>query len=377
MRIGIDASPVVGDRGGVGWHTYYLLQAMLALDRDVEFIGYLRPGSILSEEVSAWEKSGRLRWVQSSKWAMRRRGRTDALDLYHGTNFKMHTRGRYGGIVTIHDLWLERFPEYSTKIFGQTLSSYKTKRTAKAARRVITVSRFSAGELIDLYRLAPEQIAIIPNGVAETLVPRQDVSAMDGLRKRIGLSAQPFILFIGGADPRKNHRRFLEAAAHVRLQLGDRTLLLVGSTVHPFGSYEDTARAYGLTHHVLCPGRLSRDDLQLLYSYADVFVFPSLYEGFGMPVLEAMACGCPVITSNTTALSEVAGDAAQLIDPQDARAISKAMLEVLENVSLRTSLKAKGFDRVKRFSWRQAAAETVDVYASLCSGQSITTDDDS
>ncbi|MBA5867389.1 MAG: glycosyltransferase [Nitrospira sp. CR1.3] len=366
MRIGIDASPIIGDRGGVGWHTYYLLQAMLELPHKVEIIGYLRPGSALPEDVRSWKADGRMSWIEAPKWAMRWRGRTDRLDLYHGTNFKMHTTGRQGGIVTIHDLWLERFPEYSTKMLGQKLSSIKTRRTARRARKVITVSNFSARELVDLYALSPERIAVISNGVADNFLARQDDSAMDLLRKRIGLPAKPFILFVGGADPRKNHRRFLEGAALVRRQLAGRVLLLVGSTIHPFGSYQDTAKSCGVSDLVICPGRLSKADLQLLYTYADLFVFPSLYEGFGMPVLEAMACGAPVITSQTTALVEVAGDAAVLVDPSDARALGEAMVRVMENESLRTSLKAKGLARAKLFTWREAASQTLELYRELC-----------
>ena len=117
---------------------------------------------------------------------------------------------------------------------------------------------------------------------------------------------------------------------------------------------------------VLCPGRLSRDDLRLLYSYTDLFVFPSLYEGFGMPVLEAMGCGAPVVTSQTTALGEVAGDAAVLVDPRNARELGTAITSLLESESLRTSLKEKGFLRVKQYSWQRAAAKTLELYSSLC-----------
>jgi glycosyltransferase involved in cell wall biosynthesis len=123
-----------------------------------------------------------------------------------------------------------------------------------------------------------------------------------------------------------------------------------------------------LTEKVLCPGRLSTNDLQLLYSFADLFVFPSLYEGFGMPVLEAMACGAPVLTSNSTALAEVAGDAAVLADPQDARALGEAMIRALEDEPLRIALKIKGFARAKQFSWEQAATKTVAMYHELCEG---------
>jgi glycosyltransferase involved in cell wall biosynthesis len=219
---------------------------------------------------------------------------------------------------------------------------------------------------MELYGLKREHIVVIPNGVSEDFVPRRDDQMMAELRKRIGLKTEQYVLFIGGADPRKNHQIFLEAAELVRKKLGSRMLILVGSPVHPFGSYEETARKRSLTEQVLCPGRLSMNDLQLLYTFTDLFVFPSLYEGFGMPVLEAMACGAPVLTSNSTALVEVAGDAAVLSDPQDARALGEAMIRTLEDEPLRAALKVKGFDRAKQFSWEQAAAKTVTLYRDLC-----------
>jgi glycosyltransferase involved in cell wall biosynthesis len=365
LRIGIDASPLVGDRGGVGWHTYYLLRAMLSNRPNADFVGYHRPGSHPPEEIQRWAGADRLTWVSASKWSMGSRGGTDHLDVYHGTNFRMHTVGRYGGIVTIHDLWLDRFPEYSTKFLGQRLSSYKTKRTAQRARKVVTVSRFSAQELVELFGLSRDHIAVIPNGVSEEFFPCHDAEGFASLKRRIGLTEDEFILFVGGADPRKNHRILLEAASLIPSQLSGRKLVLAGSPTHAFGSYERTAASYGVADRVLCPGRLSQSDLQLLYSHTALFIFPSLYEGFGMPVLEAMACGAPVITSKTTALGEVAGDAAMLIDPQNAPQVAETIGLVLESESLRASLRAKGFARVKEYSWSRAALQTLDLYASL------------
>jgi glycosyltransferase involved in cell wall biosynthesis len=185
------------------------------------------------------------------------------------------------------------------------------------------------------------------------------------LKQRIGLQADRFILFVGGADPRKNHAAVMEAASLIPRHLEGKTLVFVGSPTHPFGSYERTAKSYGLTGDLLYPGRLSQSDLQLLYSHAELFIFPSLYEGFGMPVLEAMACGAPVITSRTTALGEVAGDSAMLVDPQNPRELADSMIHVLENESLRAALTAKGFARVKQYTWSQAAQQTYELYASL------------
>jgi len=366
MKIGFDANPMVGDKGGVGWHCYHLLRAMLAQKEDIDFVAYARPGARQPDTVGFWQGGERLQWVNASKWGMGKRGSSDGLDLYHGTNFKMQAVGRYGGLVTIHDLWLDRHPEYSKKMLGQWPSSFKTRQTALRARKAITVSEFSARELMELYGLKREHIRVIPNGVSDDFAPCRDDQAMAELRKRIGLTSEHYVLFIGGADPRKNHQIFLEAAEMVRKKLGSRMLVLVGSPTHPFGNYEESARSRSLTEKVLCPGRLSTTDLQLLYSCTDLFVFPSLYEGFGMPVLEAMACGAPVLTSNSTALAEVAGDAAVLADPQDARALGDALIRALEDEPLRIAMRIKGFARAKQFSWENAAVKTVELYRELC-----------
>ena len=366
MRVGFDANPMVGGLDGVGWHSYHLLRTMLAQQEGIDFVPYAKPGAEQPDSVRAWPGGERLQWINTSRSGMGKRGSSDRLDLYHGTNCRMQTVGRYGGVVTIHDLWLDRHPEYSKKMLGQWPSPFKTRQTALRARKVITVSEFSARELVELYGLKREHIRVVPNGVSDDFAPRRDDPAMAELRKRIGLKAEHYVLFIGGADPRKNHQVFLEAAEMVRKKLGPRMLVLVGSPIHPFGNYEESARRRSLTEKVLCPGRLSTNDLQLLYSFTDLFVFPSLYEGFGMPLLEAMACGAPVLTSNSTALAEVAGDAAVLADPQDARALGEAMIRVLEDEPLRAALKIKGFDRAKQFSWGQAGAKTVALYRELC-----------
>ena len=189
---------------------------------------------------------------------------------------------------------------------------------------------------------------------------------MEALRARWAIPTAGFILFVGGADPRKNHRVFLQAVAQSRSQLGGRAVVLVGDPEHPQGSYVATARSLGLEQDVRCTGRLDREDLRRLYSYADVFVFPSLYEGFGMPVLEAMACGAPTITSSTSSLPEVAGDAAVLVDPEDVEALGTAMVNVLSDQALRQRLRTRGFERARLFTWQRAAWRTSALYRELC-----------
>ncbi|MEK6618013.1 MAG: glycosyltransferase family 1 protein [Nitrospirota bacterium] len=369
MRVGFDGNPIFGNRGGVGWYTYYLLRALLDLKEDVEFVGYVKPGSLRTGVLKEWETDSRLRWVEAGRLTIPWRGTSDRLDLYHGTNFRMQTRGRCSGVVTIHDLWLDRSPRYSTKLFGQRASFFRTKLTAWRARKVITVSEYSARDIELLYGLPRDRIAVIPNGVSEDFRPTRDAAALEDLRRRLALPTDRFILFVGGADPRKNHQTLLKAYARRSVPLKAHTLVMVGEPVHRFGDIMETARVCGLENRVVCAGRLSVADMRLLYSHAAVFVFPSVYEGFGMPVLEAMACGAPVITSNTTALPEVAGDAAVLVNPEDAEELANEMIRVLENSALRDTLRAKGFQRVKQFTWERAAHRTMAVYREVCEGR--------
>lgn len=366
MRIGIDAASIMGDKGGVGWHTHHLLQALLALKEEVEYLGYLRPGSLRAGRLDGWPVNERMRWVEAPRWLMSWRGSWDGLDLYHGPNFKMHTKGRSGGIVTIHDLWLARHPEYSRKLLGQAGSSRRARATALRARKVVTVSEFSAREIEELYDIPREHVVVIHNGVSEDFYPEHNDQHVAELRRRWAIPTAGFILFVGGADPRKNHRVFLQAVAQLRSQLGERVMVLVGDAEHPEGSYRATAQALGLEQHVRYTGRLDRADLRRLYSCADLFVFPSRYEGFGMPVLEAMACGAPTITSSTSSLPEVAGDAALLVDPDDVEALGRAMVTLLSDLDLRQTLRRRGFERARLFTWQDAAARTSALYHELC-----------
>jgi glycosyltransferase involved in cell wall biosynthesis len=366
MRIGIDANPIVGDRGGVGWHTYHLLKTLLDLKEEVEFVGYVNPGSLRNGQLEGWEDRARLRWVEAGRLARYWRGPLDRLDLYHGTNFKLHTNGRFGGVITIHDLWLDRYPQYSAKLLGQRASFYRTRRAAHRARRVITVSEYSAQDIESLYGLPRERIVVIPNGVSEDFRPIVDRQDRDAIRRRFGLSTERFILFVGGADPRKNHQALLKAYALQSGRLGDWHLVLVGDIRHRFGDMQQTAMTLGLERRVHCTGRLPLTDVRLLYANADLFVFPSLYEGFGMPVLEAMACGAPVVTSNRTALPEVAGDAALLVNPEDTAELGDTLVRVLEDRALQSALREKGFERARQFTWEKAARRTLALYREIC-----------
>lgn len=364
MRVGIDASPLVHPTGGVGWHTYHLVKALIQEAADVEFVGYVSSRHALSDELQKWAATGRIRWVEVGTWGLRSRGRLDRLDVFHGPNFKLQTQGRCGGVVTIHDLWLERYPRYSKKLFGQRLSSFRTRRTIRRARRVIAVSQATARDLEALYGVPCEKISVVPNGVSEDWWPDAGSDPAE-VAASFGLPSARFILFVGGAEPRKNHAALMDAFARWRMVGDSHCLVVVGNPHHRIGDVDATARRFGIQSRVKVLGRVSGADLRRLYSCATVFVFPSIYEGFGMPVLEAMACGAPVITADTTALPEVVGDAALLVNPRDPDALAEAMRRVIEDRELREDLRARGLARAAAFTWARAARQTLGVYREI------------
>jgi len=366
MRIGIDAFPVMQAHAGIGSYTRHLLKALLNLKSEEKFFAYVPRHPLLTMELRDWESSPQLRWVGVRQPFFRWRGWLDSLDLYHGTNFKAQTKGRYGTILTIHDLWLDRYPKYSKKIFGQRASFYRTRKRAWEAAQILTVSRHSARDIQDLYGLPEERISVIPNGVSGDFYRDLDQSRHSEMRARHRIPSSSYILFLGGADPRKNHSMLLQAFAQHPILRKSHYLVLVGDPCHPFGNVSETSRILGISERVVCLSAVSVHDLRLLYSHADLFVFPSRYEGFGMPVLEAMACGAPVITSNTTALPEVTGDAAVLINPEDPVELGEAMSQVLEDSHLRVTLRSRGFERARQFTWELAAQRTLSVYREVC-----------
>ncbi len=366
MRVGIDAFPIIHNYGGVARYTRNLLRAVVAVESEVEFVAYVPPKGSGCAELERWGSSARLKRVEVRRAFFRWRGRLDKLDLYHGTNYKVQTTGRSGGIVTIHDLWLDRHPEYSKKVLGQRMSFFCTRRRASEAVRVITVSEHSAKDIHELYGFSKDRIAVIPHGVSGEFRPDHEESRVFKLRTRYGLPAEPYILFMGGADPRKNHISLFQAYASKPDLRKSHFLVVVGNPVHRLGSIAETARTLGISDRVVCTGMVNTDDLRLLYSDATLFVFPSRYEGFGLPVLEAMACGTPVITSNTTALPEVAGDAALLINPLDPEELAHAMVSVLADSNFRETLQSKGMERARQFTWGRAARQTLAVYREVC-----------
>jgi len=290
------------------------------------------------------------------------RKKSKHLDLFHGTNFKAPDYGQKCTVLTIHDLWLARNPRYSKKLFGQALSSWKLGRRAKQASRVIAVSQFSAREIQEVFHLPSEHIVVIHHGCSPDMFPDHEARKFQEVRDRLQLPDRPFILFVGGAEPRKNHTVLFQAFARSEKLVKSFSLVAVGDVESRGASLVRTAGELGISDSVCCPGYLTAEDLRMVYSYAEGFVFPSLYEGFGLPLLDAMACGTPVITGTRSALPEVAGDAALYVNPQDPEQLGAELERLVHDRELQEQLRKKGFERVKQFTWDRAAEETLNLY---------------
>lgn len=244
--------------------------------------------------------------------------------------------------------------------------------TARAAQRIITISQASKRDIVHLWNIPADKI--IPIYLASRPVYHQDRQAMGPTLIRYGLEAEQYILHVGTPDVRKNIPRLISAfdilAAEKRFD-SFKLVLAGGAGWKPEEEQriQQAISSERLAGRVVRAGYVSDQELAHLYNGAAAFVFPSLYEGFGLPVLEAMSCGTPVITSNVSSLPEVAGDAAVLIDPESIEDIAAAMREVLDKPDYRQALIARGLEWAQTFSWPRTALETVQVFESICSGQ--------
>ncbi len=360
MRIAIDANPMFLTRSGVGNYTYHLVRQLVRVDQENEY--YLYNTATKERELDGLKLGENARVNCFPRILSPWKARKDRIDVYHGTSYQLWAQGRSGSVVTVHDLALAKFPEFSKRLLGEQWSRYKALRTLQRATRVIAVSQNTANDISNFYQIPLEKIRVIYNGVGEEFFSTPPADSLKSVRVRYTIPPGDYILYVGGSDPRKNLGRLLEAFSILLKKIKPLTLVLTGGLGRRGKEIYERISELGLERHVVLTGHLPAQDLHPLYSGAGLFAYPSLYEGFGIPVLEAMACGIPVITSDASSLPEVAGDAAYLIDPYDVQAMAAAMEKVLLDKNLAASLQARGLERVKAFSWERAARQTLEVY---------------
>jgi len=287
---------------------------------------------------------------------------TGPLDLFHAPDFILPPLRRgTRSIVTIHDLSFVREPDLVMPGMDRHLNKWVL-WSVQQASRVIAVSEATRQDLIELYQTPPEKISVLYHGVGPEFKPIRETACLKAVRQKYGLNDQPFVLSVGTIQPRKNYQRLIQAFAKVDTKA---ILVIAGGAGWKNKAIFDEVKTLGLQERVRFPGFVAEADLPALYSAATLVIYPSLYEGFGLPVLEAMACGAPVIASNRSSLPEVVGEAGLLIDPYDTDSMATAMGQLLEDGSLRASLAQAGQTRAGQFTWSKTAAELVNLYKKI------------
>lgn len=302
-------------------------------------------------------------WMHS---ALPRQLARSGVDVLHAPAFIAPAGSPCPIVVSVHDTTYLTMP--ADPAWGWYARAF-TLLTVRQAAAIITFSESARRDIADHYRLRAERIVVTPHGVNPRFRPMDRARAREAVARSYGVS-RPFLLFVGAQERRKNVPTLLQALARMRsIQSPTRGLVLVGRRGGASREIRRTVHKLGLGDLVSVLGEVPDQALPLLYNAAEVLVLPSLAEGFGLPVLEAMACGTPVIAANTSALPEVAGDAAVLVNPEDAGVLAESIATLLGDGALRESLRERGLHRAGKFTWQRAARETVAVYERVVRGE--------
>jgi glycosyltransferase involved in cell wall biosynthesis len=376
LRIGIDVSRTLREKTGVGYYISNLVEALASIDQDNEYILYpyfwdcfppeYQKISIPNQTNFRLHRDARSLDQIIRVW---RSSKPDhvlgPIDVLHSPNMTTPRLKKAKLVVTIHDLSFLVYPNFHTPA-NLRFSKRQTALATKYAAKIIAVSHHTKRDLMSYYSIPGERIYVIHEAARKVYYPEKNVDAIQRCLAQLNIYKN-FILFVGSLEPRKNVGTLIKAYAEYLKANPDQYLLVItggrGWLNHDI--YALVAEL-GIDQHVRFLGYIQESDLRCLYSVAKVFVYPSLYEGFGLPPLEAMACGAPVITSHTSSLPEVVGDAAILIDPYNVEELFHAIQIVLLDDDLRLQLRKKSLERAKLFSWTRTAQETLAVYQEAC-----------
>ena len=364
MRIGIDARKL--HDFGIGTYIRNLLRQLSRLDRDTEFVMLARPadcealGSLGENFRAVPETAANYSVAEQIRipLALRREGVT----LFHAPHYVLPPLVTCRSVVTIHDCIHLMFPQYLPSRLALTYARTSIALAARRATRVLTVSESSKRDILRFVDVPADKIDVIYNAYDERFGVEPREEDVIRVRERYQLH-DPFVLYAGNVKPHKNLERLIEAFNLVRTRgLEHVKLVLIGDEISKYAALRRAVHKHQLHQYVRFLGYLPEETLAVMYRLAGVFVFPSLYEGFGLPPLEAMASGTPVVTSNVSSLPEVAGDAAVLVDPYHPEAIADGIERVLGDETLRRDLRAKGLARARQFSWEASVTRVREIY---------------
>ena len=369
MRIGIDARLVFYHQAGIGQYILRLTQALAQIDRDDAFVIFKSRKDKTPSIDQANFRQQKL-WTPShhhfERWAMSAELAPFALDVLHSPDFIPPAWTHCPTVITVHDLAFLLYPRLLTRDSARYYGQVDV--AARQANHIIAVSESTKRDTIRLLGVPESKISVIYEAAHPLFTLAPDDHARKFVQARYNLPSE-FILFVGTIEPRKNLPTLLRAFRWLRDNYKSEAVLVIAGTRGWLVEEVDKVIAeLKLGDAVRFLGSVRNEDLVYLYNAAKLFVLPSFYEGFGLPPLEAMACGTPVIVSNVSSLPEVVGDAALLINPEDIEALTVAMWRVLTDEKLRREMRDKGLKRARTFSWERAARETLAVYRRVVQG---------
>jgi glycosyltransferase involved in cell wall biosynthesis len=365
IRIAINTLAMRQELYGVGNYIKNLVRALSRIDGDNEYVLFASGenachlqglGRNFSVEMAPANRVVRLAWEQS---VLPLRLKQKDISIYHGATFVTPLVKSCCHVVSVHDMTFHLVPERHSlhkRVYFRSMVPAAIRRSD----RVIAVSESTKRDLLKIVRTDEKKVCVIHHGVDAQFQPITDEEKLARIREKYNLRRK-FILFVGVIEPRKNLETLVEAYLADSIS-GEFDLVLAGSLGWGYTKLKQKISDARREHCIRMPGYIADGDLPALYSGATAFVYPSLYEGFGLPVLEAMACGIPVITSSVSSLPEIAGDAAILVDPHDTSALAWALQKILKDDRLREDLSRRGRQRAQLFSWEQTARKTLEVY---------------
>ena len=372
--IAIDYTPAYQQAAGIGRYVRELVHALAQADTKTEYRLFVTGTGNAHQLVSVGANFQWRTTALSPIWLSRLWHRLSvplpieyfvgSVDLFHSTDFVLPpVRSSTVSVLTVHDLSFVRVPESASPRLKAYLDRVVPTSVARATH-VLADSSATKSDLVGLYDVQPEKVSVLLSGVSSRFRLQSDELILT-TRSKYGIGSAPYILSIGTVQPRKNYSRLIRAIASLRSQGYAHNLVIAGGKGWLADEMYETIRTTQMENFVKLIGFAEDADLPALYSGATCFAFPSLYEGFGLPVLEAMACGTPVVTSNVSSLPEVAGDAGLTVDPYDVEELTYALKRVIDDSELRISLINAGLVRAGQFTWGKSVSELMRIYSKL------------
>ncbi len=370
-QIGLDISCISRSKAGVGCYTRSLIRKLSEIDKDgvYAFFSYKERRSGRKKTVKArmfHKVYGALRHTIWEQLLLPLNLFIRGIDLIHSPAYVTPMMKSCPTIITVHDMAYLLYPDKFVKAYRLYLKFW-VPLSVKRADIVVTDSIQSKRDIVKLLKVPEEKVEVIYLGVSELFRPVSDDEKLDAIRRKYNLP-QEFILYVGTIEPRKNIIELIYAYGEFKKKVGDTVKIVIGGKMGwLYDNIFEAIEGLGLKEDVIFTGYIADEDLPLVYNAAKVFVYPSLYEGFGLPPLEAMACGVPVVTSNTSSLPELVNGAGIMVNPDNPHELAEAIYNVLTNEELRKKMIKRGLEKAKKFTWEKTAKKTLEVYEKVLS----------